>query len=148
VVLTAVLAVAVTCGLWWTYFRHAKSAFEHALVSRDGNARSRMARDVFSVIHFPMLCGIVAMAAAIEEALSHPDVPLAPDVRIALGAGAVLFVCGTALALWRSTGRLPPWRVVLVPVAAVAVIVTGAVPAVSMAILLATLVTISTIEHR
>jgi low temperature requirement protein LtrA len=146
--LTAVLAVAVTCGLWWTYFRHARPAFEHALAVREGNARSRLARDVFSVIHFPMLCGIVAMAAATEEALAHPDVPLGPDVRIALGCGAVLFVCGTAIAMWRATNRLPLWRVVLVPVTAVAVAAVGAVPAMTLAMLLATIVTVSVIEHR
>jgi len=31
---TGVLAVAVTCALWWSYFRRARPAFEHALASR------------------------------------------------------------------------------------------------------------------
>ena len=93
---TAIVAVAVTGGLWWTYFGHARSTFEHALARADGHARSAMARDTFSVLHFPMLCGVIAMAAATEAALAHPHEPFAFDLRIALGAGAVLFVCGTA----------------------------------------------------
>jgi hypothetical protein len=99
-------------------------------------------------MHFPMLCGVVAMAAATEEALAHPDVPLAADLRVALGGGAVLFVCGTAAALWRATGRAAPWRVALAPAGAVAVVAVGADPSVSMGIVLATLVVIAAIEHR
>jgi low temperature requirement protein LtrA len=145
---TGMLAVAVTCGLWWNYFRHARPAFEHALAVREGNARSCLARDVFSVMHFPMLCGVIAMAAATEEALTHPDQPLATDLRVALAGGTVLFICGTAAAMWRATGCAPMWRAVLAPAAALVVAAFGAVPAVSMAVLLAVLVVIAAIEHR
>jgi len=143
---TAVLAVAVTCGLWWTYFSRARVAFEHALVARDGNARSSLARDLFSVLHFPMLCGVIVMAAATEEALSHPHQPLGPSLRIALGVGAVLFVCGTAVAMWRATGSSPGWRVVLAPAAAAAVIAIGAGPWVAMALLVAMLAAVTAVE--
>jgi low temperature requirement protein LtrA len=144
---TAVLAVAVTCGLWWTYFRSVRTTFEHALSSRDGNARSCMARDVFSVLHFPMLCGIVAMAAATEEALAHPDDALTLGGRVFLAAGAVLFVCGTAAATWRATGGTRPWRWLLAPAAGVAVALIDAVPWTAMAVLLAMLVAVSLLEH-
>lgn len=143
---TGALAVAVTCGLWWTYFRNVRSTFEHELAARAGHARSRLARDAFSVIHFPMLCGVIAMAAATEAALTHPESPLAIDLRIALGGGAVLFICGTAAALWRATGRVSVWRSVLAPAGAAAVVAAGTIPAVAMAILFATLVVIALIE--
>jgi low temperature requirement protein LtrA len=145
---TAVLAVAVTSALWWGYFRHARPLFEHALAAHHGSSRSMMARDVFSVIHFPMLCGIIGMAAATEQALAHPDAPLAADVRAALGVGALLFIGGTALAMWRASGRLPLWRVLLSFVAAVAVYAAGFQPSVAMAILLVLLAIIAVIEHR
>jgi low temperature requirement protein LtrA len=145
---TGVLAVAVTCGLWWGYFRHGRPVFEHELAAREGSARSCLARDIFSVMHFPMLCGVVAMAAATEEALAHPELPLATDLRIALGVGAVLFICGTAAAIWRASGRVPVWRAVLVPAAAGVVAAIGAIPGVAMGILLATLAVIAAIEHR
>ena len=145
---TGALAVAVTGGLWWSYFRHARPAFEHELAARDGSARSCLARDVFSVMHFPMLCGVIAMAVATEQALAHPDLPLAIDLRMALGGGAVLFICGTAAALWRATGRVSPWRAVLAPAGAGAVVAAGAIPGVAMAILFGVLAAIATIEHR
>jgi low temperature requirement protein LtrA len=148
VVATGGLAVAVTCGLWWSYFRYAREDFEHALASREGNARSCMARDVFSVMHFPMLCGVIAMAAATEEALAHPEQALDISVRLALGAGAVLFVCGTAAATWRASSRALASRGVLAPAAAVAVVAFGPAPPVAMALLLAMLVAVGAIEHR
>jgi len=145
---TGVLAVAVTCGLWWSYFRYGRPAFEHALAACHGNARSCLARDVFSVMHFPMLCGVIAMAAATEAALARPEELLVADMRIGLGGGAVLFICGTAAAMWRATGRAPVWRAALVPAAAVAIVASGAIPGVAMGILLVTLVVIAAIEHR
>ncbi len=145
---TGGLAVAVTCGLWWSYFRHARPAFEHALTVREGSARSCLARDVFSVIHFPMLCGVIGMAAATEEALAHPDRPLAVGLRIALGVGAAMFVCGTAAAMRRATGRGLPWRWLLAPVTAAALLVLGAIPWVAMTLLLVMLVSVAATDQR
>ncbi len=145
--LTGVLAVAVTCGLWWSYFGHVRHAFEHALAACLGNARSALARDVFSVIHFPMLCGIVAMAAATEVALAHPNEALEMSVRVALAGGAVLFVCGTAVAIWRATGRTLGWRIALTAAAAATVIAGGARPWVAMVTLLGMLVAIAVVER-
>ena len=144
---TGVLAVAVTCGLWWSYFRQARPAFERALTERQGRARSCAARDVFSVMHFPMLCGVIAIAAATEQALAHPERALTVGLRIALGAGVVLFVCGTAAALWRATGRTTAIRWALAPAAAVAVLALGSVPWVALALILMMLVAVGTVEE-
>jgi low temperature requirement protein LtrA len=147
-VATAISAVAVTGGLWWSYFHHPRGTFEHALAACRGNARSRMARDVFSILHFPMLCGIVATAVATEVALAHPDQPLGADVRGALGAGAVLFVGGTAVAIWRATGRVPVARILLSLATAAAVMAFGAQPWVAMTTVLGMLVVVSVLDHR
>ena len=146
-VATAILAVAVTCGFWWTYFRSVRRTFEHALASRDGHARSGLARDIFSFLHFPMLCGVIAMAAATEEALAHPDRTMDTGARVFLAVGAVLFVCGTAAATWRATGRSRPWRWILTPLVAAAVTMVATAPWMAMALLLGMLVVIGTLEH-
>jgi low temperature requirement protein LtrA len=103
---------------------------------------------MFSVIHFPLLCGVIAMAAATEEALAHPDAPLTTGARLALGGGAVLFVCGTAAAIWRATGRIQIWRYVLAPAAAVAVLALGAVPWQALGLVVLMLVAVSVVEER
>jgi low temperature requirement protein LtrA len=137
---TGALAVGVTCGLWWNYFRQARPSFEHALAVRQGSARSCLARDVFSVLHFPMLSGVIAIAAATEQALAHPESSLGVNVRVALGAGFLLFVGGASAAVWRATGWLPVRRTLLSAGAAAAVILVGEVPWVAMALLCAALV--------
>ena len=125
-----------------------RPALADALEERTGSARSCLARDVFSVMHFPMLCGVIALAAATKEALAHPESVLAWNARVALAGGAMLFVCGAAAAVWRATGVVLVWRVVLIALAAAAVVMIAAVPWIAIGVLVATLVAISAIEHR
>jgi low temperature requirement protein LtrA len=145
--MTGLLAVAVTAGLWWSYFRFGRQTLEHALASSTGSARSRMARDVFSVLHFPMLCGVIAMAAATGLALSHPDQALDLGARAALGGGAFLFLASSAVAFWRAIGTLPVWRIGAGALAVLLVLTVGSFPAVAMGILLVLLVALAVFEQ-
>ena len=97
------LAVAITGALWWSYFVRAKRVLDHALASSRGAERSMMARDVYSMLHFPMLFGVIAYAAIVEAAVANPVEPLSLARRIALAVGLVLSLVG-----WRllSGGRL------------------------------------------
>src|SRR5215218_9385006 len=113
-VAVGVLAVAGTCGLWWTYFGRAKPAIDRAVAEHADPARTILARDVYSVLHFPVVFGIVLYAVAIEEAVAHPDAPLSTGSGIALAGGITLFLGGTAAALWRAGHRaLIPRLVIL-----------------------------------
>lgn len=106
-----------------------------------------MARDVFSVIHFPLLCGVIAFAVAAEQALAHPGAPLPLSVRGALAAGGVLFVGGAAAALWRATGKPHPSRWVLALAGAAAVLLLPADPRVSMGVMVAVLVGVGMVDR-
>jgi low temperature requirement protein LtrA len=125
----AVLAVAITSSFWWTYFARAKPALDSALEARAGSARSMMARDVFSLTHFPLLCGIVGYAVAIEHAVAHPSEPLDFAARVALALGVLLFVGGMAIAVWQSTGRLLAARVIVTVVTAATIVFVSGVHA-------------------
>ena len=143
------LAVALTCALWWSYFPYVRPRLEEALERLTGAERSEAARDVFSLAHFPMLCGIVGVAAALEEAIAHPHEALSIGPRAAFGGGLVLFLGGTALAKWLATGHVSLVRIVVVVVTAVAVIAPPAIP--SYATLFVGLVgalAVVFIEHR
>ena len=87
------------------------------------------------------------MAATTEQALAHPDRPLAVSLRLALGMGGVLFVCGTAASLWRATGRMRMSRWFLASAAAVAVLVLGSLPLVAMSFMFVMLLAVAVIEH-
>jgi low temperature requirement protein LtrA len=145
----AVLSVVITCGLWWSYFPRAKPVLDRAMEASRGATQSMMARDVFSLIHFPMLCGVIAYAVAIEEAIAHPGEPLPFEGRLALAVGLVLFVGGMAAAIWRATSRLLILRVVLIVVTAIAVVaLAGVSPPITLALACAGVVIIVTLEQR
>ncbi len=145
----AVLAVAITCGLWWSYFSKAKLVLERALESVHGAERSTLARDAYSLIHFPMLCGVIAYAFAIEEIVAHPVELLPLATRLALAIGLVLFVGGMAIAIRRATRRLLLPRTILIAgTAVVIVVVPGVTGLVALAIALVSVVAIAVTEQR
>lgn len=121
-IVAAVFAVGITCGLWWSYFARAKRVLDEALEKIEGSARLQMAGDVFSLAHFPMLFGVILYAFAIEEVAAHPAEVLILPGRIALGVGLALFVGGMAYAVRRASGNLLVVRLVLVLATALAVI--------------------------
>ena len=145
----ATLAVVITCGLWWSYFPRAKPALDRALEASDGAAQASLARDIFSLAHFPMLCGVIAYAVAIEEAVAHPGEALSFEGRVALAVGLALFIGGMAGALWRATNHLLLTRITLTVVTAIAIVaVAGVAPLITLAIAFIGIVVIMALEHR
>jgi len=117
-----VLVVLITGGLWWSYFHRAMPALEHALASSQGSKRTKIARDSYSMIHFLMLVGVIAYAAAIEEAITHPAAPLPQGVGVAFALGMIFFVGGMAAALWKADGTLPLPRIILIALTGLAIL--------------------------
>ena len=148
-VAVAVLAVAVTCALWWSYFTRAKPALDQALESRSGSAQSSMGRDVFSLLHFPILGGIVAYAAVVEEMMIHPDEPPSFMIRLTLAIGVVFFLGGTAVAVWRATGRILIWRLALSAATAAAILLlTGSHALLILSVLFVGVAAAAFVEQR
>jgi low temperature requirement protein LtrA len=124
-VVAAVLAVLATCALWWSYFGWAKEAAEEAFAAAPVDERARIARDAYSLRHFPIVGGIIGFAVAVEETVAHPGEPLSTPLAFSLAAGVVLFVLGTAAVLFY-TSRIQPWtRIGAAAVIAVAVPLTA-----------------------
>ncbi len=108
-----------------------------------------MARDVFSLLHFPMLCGVIAYAAAVAEAVALPDGPLTTEARSALAASLLLFVGGMAVATKRATGKLPFPRVAITGVTVIALCLpTEVSPTWSFSIAFLGMLTLVVWEHR
>jgi low temperature requirement protein LtrA len=143
------LAVSIICALWWSYFPVAKPELEKALERTPPQDMGKLARDAFSFAHFPMLCGVVACAVAIESAVGHPEDPLENAERLALALGLFLFVGGLALALRRASCTLRTSRVVVSAATALAVYFVAGVPAtVTLAIAFAGVTTVAFLEER
>jgi len=107
------LSVAITCCLWWMYFFRAKEKLEHAMESKTGIDRSRLGRDTYSLLHFPLICGLIIYAFAIEEAMSHPHAVLSLAARTALALGICIYSFGLVSTHWRATGKILVSRLII-----------------------------------
>ncbi len=145
----AILAVSITCGLWWSYFHQAKPALEHAFVARQKAARGQLARDVYSLLHFPMLLGVIAFAFAVEEVVAHPDEPLSLAIRLSLALGLTLFAGGMVAAIWRASNAiLWPRAIVLAITFAAILFVAGVTPLVTLMIAFVGIAAVAILELR
>ncbi len=102
----AAAAILVASLLWWTYFGWLKEGLEHAYAHVPPERNGNVARDAFSLAHFPLITGIVGFAVALEEIGTHPDEPLSTVVLASLGIGVALFVGSSALSLRLAGGAL------------------------------------------
>ena len=99
-------AILVAALLWWTYFGWLKEALKHAFAAVPPERNGPVARDAFSLAHFPLIAGIVGFAVALEEIGAHPDEPASPAALASLGVGVALFVASSALSLRLCGGRV------------------------------------------
>jgi low temperature requirement protein LtrA len=103
---SVLVAFALVCALWWAYFDFSALAAERALRLASTERRGALARDVFTLFHFPTVLGIVYIAVAAEHALHDPSHPLAPADRAALALGVGVYLCGFVLARLRAARRV------------------------------------------
>jgi len=111
----AIGAVAVTCLLWWVYFGWLQEALESCLTAAVGAAQSTLARDAYSLLHFPLILSIVGVAVAFEEMAAHPSASVPNEVLIALGLGIGGFLWASA-AVWGRASRRVLWVRLLAPI--------------------------------
>ena len=112
-IISSGFAVLLTCLLWWSYFAWTHEHIEEALLKEAGAVRARLGRDIYSFMHFPLVCGIIGIAIGFEKILGHPHDPLSLPVAAALGGGVFLFMSFTAASVWKSTGIILMTRLVI-----------------------------------
>jgi low temperature requirement protein LtrA len=95
VVLAAVVGVALAAVLWWLYFDVVTLATaRHLAAAPVGKVQNELARDGYSLLHFPMVAGIVLVALGMHETLAHVDEPLGDVVGTAFLGGIALYLLG------------------------------------------------------
>ncbi len=83
-IVAIVIAFLIACSLWWAYFHRAALVMEHAMSTGLGRVPGRIARDAYSLLHYPLVVGIIFYAVAAEEIVAHPDEPLEDFGRLLL----------------------------------------------------------------
>ncbi len=121
----AIGAVLLICLLWWSYFGWLNSALEHSFGKLKGAVQAATARDMYSLLHFPMLLGVIGLAVAIEEMMKHPADPVHTETIIAFGTGLVLFCGSAALSHLRGVKKLLWVRMICLVAIGVALAMVG-----------------------
>ncbi len=113
VVAAAVLGVVLSAAMWWSYFDVGSQLAARRLEETPpGKVQNEMARDAYSLLHLPIVAGVVLVALALEHVISHVDEPLDAVASVALGAGLALFLFGQVAFKLRMTGTLARQRAV------------------------------------
>ena len=148
VALSAVLGLALSAALWWSYFGADEDRrAEQTMAATSLRRRAGLALTVYYA-HIPMLLGVVALAAGVKLTLGHLAQPRPAGHAIAVAGGAALFLAGSA---WlRQAEATGPVRLRLAAaVFALATAVLGAAVSVEaqLAVLLAGIVAMLCAEH-
>lgn len=116
IALGVVAAVSVACVFWWTYFSYVPGVIETVL--RESVDRGRVARNMFSFGHFPIIIGIVLYAVAAKHVVAHPDRELGTSDLVALAASVATFLGGFLSLQWQNARRVVPERVASIVIVA------------------------------
>lgn len=127
IISASALGLALAAGLWWIYFDVTAIHAEHALADEpDDGHRTAMARDAYSVLHLPLMVGIVLLALGLKKLLGyvgdaeHHDLtdPLKASGLVALYGGVGLYLLGHIAFKMRTTRILSVPRTVALAVLA------------------------------
>ncbi|MGP3961003.1 low temperature requirement protein A [Nonomuraea sp. 3N208] len=141
------VAFALTCALWWVYFAFAAGAIRYAL--RTAEVAIEVIRPVLPYGHLAFVGGVIAIAAATGEVITHPLAHLHTDVAALLFGGAALYLATFGYTRWRMFRTVSTARLSAAALCLAVVPLAGRVPALAaMAALAAVLVALNVWEAR
>jgi low temperature requirement protein LtrA len=148
IVATAVAGIALAAGLWWIYFDISALKGEEALAEALRDGRVSMARDAYSVLHLPLVAGIVLLALGLKKSMEYVGDPANHELSEPLGAlaaaalfgGVIVYLAGHIGFKLRTLGRFSKPRAALVVLVGLGWTLSGDVPALAQVVLLAVLV--------
>jgi low temperature requirement protein LtrA len=93
IVVAAVVGTGIAAAMWWLYFDVVALVAARRLSQAEvGRERNEMARDSYSILHLPMVAGIVLVALGMKKTLGHVGDPLKLVPATALLGGAALYL--------------------------------------------------------
>jgi low temperature requirement protein LtrA len=155
VIAVALLGLAVTVSLWWTYFDVVAPVAEGVLHRQTGAERIRLARDSYTYLHFPMVAGIIYLALGLKKVAQyvgdvehhHLSDPLPLAALLALYGGAVAYLLAHVAFRLRNLGSVNRPRAVVVVLLIIAAPLVSRAPAlVGLAVLAVVVVTLTGYE--
>ncbi len=125
VITAAVLGTVLAACMWWAYFDVvALVAARHLINLPVGREQNEMARDSYSLLHFPMVAGVVLIALGMKKTIAHVGDPLSQETALALVGGLALYLLAHVAFRYRNIRTINKQRLLvalvllmLVPVA-------------------------------
>jgi low temperature requirement protein LtrA len=146
-IVAALLGITVIAAIWWSYFDWVAIIAQARLAEATGSERAKLARDLYSYLHLPMVAGIVLFAFGLKTTLHDVTTPLPLIPAIGLHGGLAVYLLAHILLRLRIGGGLGHGR----PAAAIALLVllplTTTVPALA-AVGLVTIVCVALIAYE
>lgn len=118
-------AVGLACVFWWAYFAYIPGVVEGRLAVAAARDRGRVARDLFTFGHFPVVFGLVLYAVVAKHAVAHPTEVLATADLVALAGAVAFFVGGLATLQWQCVRVVSRERSAVIVVVALLCAVVG-----------------------
>ncbi len=126
----AVLGVALTAAMWWTYFDIVAIVAGRRLVDAErGRVQNEMARDSYSYIHLAMVAGIILVALGLKKTIGHVDDPLDEVPAFALLGGLAAYLMGHVAFRYRHIHTINRQRLLLAAVLLILVPIAMEIPA-------------------
>ena len=146
--LSVLVAFAGVASLWFAYFGFVSGAVERALQKASPSKRGPLARDVFTIFHYPVVLGIVYFAVAAKKMVAHPEDALSRPGRAALGFGVALFFAGFLLSRYRIVRTIGWERAAGAGATLAAVVVLRSIPGVALFATVTAIVVLAVIAER
>lgn len=128
----AVLGVALTAAMWWTYFDVVAIVSARRLAEAEpGRVRNEMARDSYSYMHLWMVAGIVLAALGLKVTIGGATAHLDAVPAFALLGGVALYLLGHVAFRYRHTRTVNRQRLMLAIVLLALVPVATELPAIA-----------------
>ena len=126
----AVLGVALAAAMWWIYFDVVALVAGRRLADApEGRERNEMARDSYSLLHLPMVAGIVLTALGLKITIGHFDAHLHAVASFALLGGLAIYLLGHVAFRYRHVHTINRQRLALSLALLILVPAATAVPA-------------------
>jgi low temperature requirement protein LtrA len=128
----AVLGVALTAAMWWTYFDVVAIVSARRLAEAEpGRVQNEMARDSYSYLHLLMVAGIVLSAFGLKLTIGDPTAHLHTVPAFALLGGVAIYLLGHVAFRYRHIRTVNRRRLLLAVILLILVPVATEVPAVA-----------------
>ena len=137
VIIASILGVVVAVNLWWLYFDVVAHVAEGVLARTEGDARSRLARDSYTYLHFPIVISILFVALGLKKVLEYVSdathhsltEPLTGVPLVALYCGVAVHLLGHVGFRRRNVGTWNPHRTIVAAALLVLLPVAWRIPA-------------------